>query len=153
MPIHRRASMTLTMVAVAVLLAGATAADSLTTDATALACADKVYVQGQLAGLSDGEAGASVYRDASGRYQCHTITNSIAGGAVEIRLHPDAIAIFHTHPLRTQPSPSSIDAALAKRLGIPVYTVQPEGVFRVDPAGRVTQEAGRGWRRSASTAA
>src|SRR5512147_2384364 len=89
MPIHRSASRTLAMVALAALLAGATAADSLTTDPSALACADKVFVQGRLAGLSNGEAGTSVYRDASGRYQCHTITSSIAGGAVEIRLHPE----------------------------------------------------------------
>jgi hypothetical protein len=151
MRVQRGSTRTLTIAAAAALLAGATAADDLTTDPTALACADKVYVQGRLAGFSNGEAGASVYRDASGRYHCHTITSSIAGGAVDIRLHPDAVAILHTHPLRTQPSPSSIDAALARRLGIPVYTLQPEGVFRVDPTGRVTQEAGREWRRSKFT--
>jgi len=151
MLVQRSGARTLTIAAISALLAGATTADDLTTDAAALACADKVYVQGQLAGLSNGEAGASVYRDASGRYHCHTITSSIAGGAVDIRLHPDAIAILHTHPLRTQPSPSSIDAALAKRLGIPVYTLQPEGVFRVDRTGRVTREAGREWRRGKFT--
>jgi hypothetical protein len=148
MPIKRAASTTPAMVVIAVFLGGSAAADELMTSQTALICAHRVFEQGQLAGFHRGEAGASVYRDAGGHYHCHTITISTARGAVEIKLHPRAVAIFHTHPPQTQPSPSTVDAALAKRLGIPVYTLQPDGVWRVGPEGTITQEANREWRKA-----
>lgn len=44
------------------------------------------------------------------------------------------IAILHTHPA-TLPLPSPRDHAEARRLGIPVLVITPEGVIAAEPSG------------------
>ncbi len=139
-------------VVVAVLLGASIAADELTANPMTLACAKKVYEQGQLVGRSRGEAGASMSLNEGGGLICHRITWSIAGGAVEIKVPRGAIAVIHTHPPQTRDWPSREDAALARRLGIPVYTLQPYGIWRVDRAGKISKEASRGWIQRAGRA-
>jgi JAB domain-containing protein similar to deubiquitination enzymes len=54
---------------------------------------------------------------------------------------PDgALAIVHTHPDRADPRPSSVDAALARRLGLPVYTLTRHGLWVARPDGTVLLE-------------
>ena len=52
-----------------------------------------------------------------------------------------ALAIVHTHPLRTDPRPSSGDAALSRRLGLPVYTLTRHGLWVAQPDGTIRLEA------------
>ena len=51
------------------------------------------------------------------------------------------VAIVHTHPLRTDPRPSSGDAALSRRLGLPVYTLTRYGLWVAQPDGTIRLEA------------
>jgi JAB domain-containing protein similar to deubiquitination enzymes len=51
-----------------------------------------------------------------------------------------ALAIVHTHPDRADPRPSSVDAALARRLGLPVYTLTRHGLWVARPDGTVLLE-------------
>jgi proteasome lid subunit RPN8/RPN11 len=51
---------------------------------------------------------------------------------------PRTIAILHTHPAG-EPQPSVRDRAEAKRLGIPVVVITPEGVIAADPIAERTR--------------
>ena len=52
-----------------------------------------------------------------------------------------ALAIVHTHPIHADPRPSSGDAALARRLGLPVYTLTRNGLWEARPDGTIRLEA------------
>ena len=52
-----------------------------------------------------------------------------------------ALAIVHTHSDRADPRPSSGDAALARRLGLPVYTLSRRGVWVARTDGTILLEA------------
>jgi hypothetical protein len=55
---------------------------------------------------------------------------------------PDgALAIVHTHPRQSDPRPSSADAALARRLGLPVYALSSRGFWVARADGRILLEA------------
>jgi hypothetical protein len=138
--------------ACALLSSGLAAADELQLTPAVLACALRVYETGLLVGESGGEAGTVLYAGDDGELRCHAITRTISGGAVALKIRTGAVAILHTHPPKTQEWPSEHDGALAKRLGIPVYTLQRLGIWRVDPAGVLIREAGREWTRTASKA-
>lgn len=52
-----------------------------------------------------------------------------------------ALAIVHTHPLHADPRPSSGDAALARKLGLPVFTLTRNGLWAAQPDGTIRLEA------------
>lgn len=67
---------------------------------------------------------------------------------------PDnACGLIHTHP-RNKPAPPSdcegCDKDVSKRLGIPIYTVRPSGIWKYDPSTDVTtQEETSKWSKEA----
>lgn len=57
----------------------------------------------------------------------------------------DVIALAHTHPENVDPKPSPNDSSVAKKLGIPIYTISKSGIWKVTPDGTIIQEADRHW--------
>jgi len=56
-----------------------------------------------------------------------------------------AVAVLHTHPRADGPRPSPHDAAVARRLGLPVAVVSREGIFTALPDGTVVQDLTSAW--------
>jgi hypothetical protein len=56
-----------------------------------------------------------------------------------------AVAIVHTHPSGVDPRPSLADRDTAARLGIAVYTVSRNGIWRTGPDRVVTQVRDERW--------
>lgn len=55
---------------------------------------------------------------------------------------PDgALAVVHTHPRAADPRPSAGDVALARRLGLPVYTLTRTGLWAARTDGTVRLKA------------
>jgi hypothetical protein len=51
---------------------------------------------------------------------------------------PNAIAIVHTHPNRSDPRPSSEDKRLAHRFNVPMFTITIHGMYVYDPLTQKT---------------
>ncbi len=60
----------------------------------------------------------------------------------------DAVGQAHTHPSGTDPRPSGNDVAVARRLGMPVYTVSRSGIWMASPEGEIRQLADSHWYQS-----
>ena len=58
-----------------------------------------------------------------------------------------AVAILHTHPAGLDPKPSTGDVLLAKRIRAEVFSISRQGIWKVNPDGEVTCEAGAEWYR------
>jgi len=56
-----------------------------------------------------------------------------------------AIAQAHTHPVVTDPRPSSHDVDVCKRLAIPLYTISGSGIWVVTPDGKMVQILPSNW--------
>jgi hypothetical protein len=52
-----------------------------------------------------------------------------------------ALAVVHTHPRTADPRPSTGDVALARRLGLPVYTLTRVGLWAARADGTIRLEA------------
>jgi hypothetical protein len=70
----------------------------------------------------------------------------------------DACALIHTHPRKKTPKPSdceNCDVYQAHRLGMPIYSVHPSGIWKYDPQdkevgkGKFSMEAGGKWFKGA----
>jgi hypothetical protein len=57
----------------------------------------------------------------------------------------NAIAAAHTHPRKLDPKPSRHDTVWASKLRMPVFTITADGIWKVTPDGKVTQEADLKW--------
>ncbi len=55
----------------------------------------------------------------------------------KVRIVTGDIAIFHTHPAGTNPKPSDMDIAGAKKAGVPVYTLSQRELYVALPSGKV----------------
>jgi RHS repeat-associated protein len=59
------------------------------------------------------------------------------------------IGVAHTHPYSTSPKPSvrgrESDKVAAEQILAPVYTVHRNGIYKIDPTGKITQEEPRNW--------
>jgi hypothetical protein len=51
---------------------------------------------------------------------------------------PNAIAIVHTHPNKSDPKPSADDVKLAERLKVPMFTIGIQGMWVYNPATKKT---------------
>lgn len=56
-----------------------------------------------------------------------------------------AVAIVHTHPANMDPRPSSADTLLSRKINTVIYTISRKGIWKVQPDGLVTCEAGPEW--------
>jgi hypothetical protein len=103
---------------------------------------DRLFARAQY-GLAPYESAAWIVRERGGDV---ALRDWGLTGAVERAVWrgppPDgALAIVHTHPDRADPRPSSVDAALARRLSLPVYTLTRRGIWVVRADGTVLLEA------------
>ncbi len=55
------------------------------------------------------------------------------------------VAQVHTHPVNTDPRPSTKDRIFSKTANVLLYTVSRKGIWKVTPTGKMTQEAGANW--------
>ncbi|HSB63387.1 MAG TPA: hypothetical protein VLJ18_04440 [Thermoanaerobaculia bacterium] len=60
------------------------------------------------------------------------------------RMPEGAIAVVHTHPNDSDPRPSTGDAALARRLGLPVLTLSRRSLWVAWPDERTSEIPGTG---------
>ena len=106
------------------------------------AALERLFARAQY-GLAPFESAAWVVRSEGGGVGLRPW--SLSGAAERATwkgLPPDgAVAIVHTHPRRADPRPSAADAALARRLGLPVYTLTRSGLWAARSDGRVILEA------------
>lgn len=58
------------------------------------------------------------------------------------------IAQAHTHTVITDPKPAPKDIELAKRTGLPLYTISGQGIWMVDSGGKITRVADHQWYRN-----
>ncbi|MCP4606049.1 MAG: RHS repeat-associated core domain-containing protein [Proteobacteria bacterium] len=65
------------------------------------------------------------------------------------KIPKNACALFHTHPRQKPQKPSTCpgcDTDVARGLGMPIYSVHPNGIWKFDPnSGKITNEAGKKW--------
>lgn len=57
----------------------------------------------------------------------------------------NVLGVAHTHPQKVDPKPSPGDAATAKKLNLPIYTISGKGIWKVDPSGAIRQVAPMQW--------
>jgi RHS repeat-associated protein len=62
------------------------------------------------------------------------------------------VAVAHTHPDSRDPKPSTggsaqnpRDDSTARQINAPIYTISRKGIWKIDPTGAITQEAGPEW--------
>jgi RHS repeat-associated protein len=65
---------------------------------------------------------------------------------------PDMIALAHTHPRALDSKPSTggsrgnpKDDYAAKQINAPVYVISKDGIYKIDPSGKITKEEGPEW--------
>ena len=87
-------------------------------------------------GQSNREVAVLVSREPGGDYSAEIRRDAGGFQTVTYTVHPGVVAIFHTHPNRTPPLPSTQDRRNADLLGIPSFTLTSRGLWRYDPATR-----------------
>jgi hypothetical protein len=94
-------------------------------------------------GLAAFESAAWIVRDESGGVRLRTwdFSGAVQTAAWKGPAPSGALAIVHTHPRWTDARPSARDAALARRLGLPVYVLSPHGLWVALSDGRILLEA------------
>jgi hypothetical protein len=93
-------------------------------------------------GLAPYETAAWVVRDGGGTTLREWRFSGVAEKASWSGPAPDgALAVVHTHPRAADPRPSSGDVALARRLGLPVYTLTRGGLWAARADGTIRLEA------------
>lgn len=107
-------------------------------------------------GASCYERGAWIVREEDGSHSCSQVPptfqcNQLTFSSVP---PPGAIAFVHTHPAPHGISrmDEGADTKVANLIGLPLYTIEIDGISKYDPAtGRKTREIdGRTWRAAAA---
>ena len=90
-------------------------------------------------GSREDEAAAFIVRRPDGGERCVLWPPTAEYHQTHYRWPPPAgvVAIVHTHPL-AMPRPSGGDRASAIRLGIPVYSITPDNIYKTDEFGLPT---------------
>lgn len=98
------------------------------------------------------ERGAWIIRGVDGSHSCSQVPPTFQCNKLTFSSVPPqgAIAFVHTHPAPggVPRKDSGEDAKVAKLIGLPLYTIEIDGISKFDPAtGRTTKEIrGRSWR-------
>jgi len=91
----------------------------------------------------DGKFGCQVWPSTARQGNSNRSTTSTSG------VPSDACGLVHTHPRRKPATPSTCqgcDVDVSDRLGMPVYTVHPGGIWKYDPTTKqTTLEKPGGW--------
>ncbi len=95
------------------------------------------------------ERAAWIIRNSSGQYDFVRWPNLEKGRQEKWRgaLPLNVVGLVHTHPVSVDPRPSTYDVRLAVKMGIPIYTVSRDAIWKVSPDREITLEASRGWFR------
>lgn len=93
-------------------------------------------------GLARYESAAWIVRDGSGAaLREWTFSGAVERASWRGPAPEGALAVVHTHPRTADPRPSSGDVALARRLGLPVYTLTRGGLWAALSDGTIRLEA------------
>jgi hypothetical protein len=103
-------------------------------------------------GAKDIEAVVLLLRDPNGSVRAVSAGHSNQAYAFTFKWRPDITAIFHTHPNNRDPKPQPQDIQIARRYGVPVFTLTSRGMYSYDPAtDRVTRiKSGTEWLESSN---
>jgi len=91
-------------------------------------------------GTNNRESVVLIFRMADGSYtgRLQGFTNEYKRFTFKWR--PNAVAIVHTHPNSSDPTPAEQDKLLADKYGVPNFTITISGMYVYDPATRKTRK-------------
>jgi hypothetical protein len=89
-------------------------------------------------GTNGKEGAVLIFQNLSGGYFAKLQSKTNEQKKVTFTWVPNAIAIVHTHPNRSDPRPSHDDVRLANRLKVPMFTISLYGMWVYDPATKKT---------------
>jgi hypothetical protein len=84
-------------------------------------------------GTKDSEAVVLVFRLDDGTYRGEWQGYTNEKYRFTFKWNPSAIAIVHTHPNSRSPEPESDDREVAKKFGVPIFTITNRGLYVYDP--------------------
>ncbi|HEX5733595.1 MAG TPA: hypothetical protein VF131_12240 [Blastocatellia bacterium] len=96
------------------------------------------------AGTSNQEGVVLIFRMFDGSYRAQSQGNTNQHKKFTFKFTPNAVAIVHTHPNGIDPRPSSEDAELSDKLGVPVFTITTRGMFMYNPKTKQTTKVMEG---------
>jgi len=105
-----------------------------------------------LLGSKDTEAVVLVLRGLDGSVRAVSAGHSTQSYAFTFKWNPDIVAVFHTHPNNRNPKPQPQDIEIARRFGVPIFTLTRQGMYGYDPVSdRITRvKKGTDWLESSS---
>ena len=108
--------------------------------------------QQSVLGTKDTEAVVLVLRESDGSVKAVSGGRTNQAYKFTFTWNPAIIAIVHTHPNHRDPKPSNDDIQVARRFGVPVFTITLRGMFLYDPAtDKITKlKSGIDWCDSSS---
>jgi hypothetical protein len=89
-------------------------------------------------GTNGKEGAVLIFQTLSGSYTARLQRKTNEQKKVSFTWVPNAIAIVHTHPNRSDPKPSLDDVKLADRLKVPIFTISLYGMWVYNPATKKT---------------
>lgn len=103
-------------------------------------------------GTMHSEAVVLVLREPDGSIRAVSAGRSNKAYEFTFKWNPAIIAVFHTHPNNRPPQPVEQDILVARRFGVPIFTLSRRGMFMYDPAiDRITKvKSGIEWLDSSS---
>ncbi len=107
-------------------------------------------------GFRNSEEALWITCDPSGKFGCSVWpstanqgTSTKSSTSFKGTIPANMCGLMHTHPLKKPAEPSTCkgcDVDVSKRLGVPIYTVHPTGIWRFDPtSGKVEQVEDADW--------
>jgi hypothetical protein len=89
-------------------------------------------------GTNGKEGAVLIFESVNGSYTAKLQRKTNEQKKVSFTWVPNAIAIVHTHPNRSDPKPSLDDVKLADRLKVPMFTISLYGMWVYNPATKKT---------------
>ena len=103
-------------------------------------------------GTNDTEAAVLVLRESDGSVRAVSGGRTNQSYKFTFTWNPSIIAVVHTHPNNRDPKPSVDDIQVARRFGVPMFTITRQGMFLYDPStDKITKlKSGTDWCDSSS---
>ena len=79
------------------------------------------------------EAVVLMLREPDGSIRAVSAGRSNQAYEFTFKWNPAIIAVFHTHPNNRSPQPVEQDILIARRFGVPIFTLSRTGMFMYDP--------------------
>jgi len=84
-------------------------------------------------GIDNIEGGLLIFQNPDGSYRAVEMRHTNQYNQITSEWDPDAIAIVHTHPNKSDPKPSTKDMLAADGHGVPILTITGWGMYMYDP--------------------